>query len=246
MLNVLSFYRKKNTYIYIMIFVTISLFLLFLKKQIVLLNINRIEYDNYIVIRKDDINKIDKGIILYQEECMSFYDTILSVNDSLSNDEIILSYNISDDNSYVINNNLKIVDYSEQTFVNLYNFEKLKRENEELYLKIYLTKIEYYEKYKKLIDYAVFYNDTLNIQKTSKSLHLFNMLFRIIVVVLIFMIIVVFLNFIFDNRKNNQLLKFLGYSKSNIFLVMMCNFFSMIIISFVISLIIYILGWMLL
>ena len=77
-------------------------------------------------------------------------------NDSLSNDEIILSYNISDDNSYVISNNLKIVDYSKQTFVNLYNFEKLKRENEELYLKIYLTKIEYYEKYKKLIDDAVF------------------------------------------------------------------------------------------
>lgn len=242
MLNVLSFYRKENTYIYIMIFITISLFLLFLKKQIVLLNINRIEYDNYIVIRKDDINKIDKSIILYQEECMFFYDTILSVNDSLSNDEIILSYNISDDNSYVISNNLKIVDYSKQTFVNLYNFEKLKRENEELYLKIYLTKIEYYEKYKKLIDDAVFYNETLNIQKTSKSLHLFNMLFRIIVVVLIFMIIVAFFNLIFDNRKNNQLLKFLGYSKSNIFLVMMCNFFSMIVI----SLIIYILGWMLL
>ena len=242
MLNVLSFYRKKNTYIYIMIFITISLFLLFLKKQIVLLNINRIEYDNYIVIRKDDINKIDKSIILYQEECMFFYDTILSVNDSLSNDEIILSYNISDDNSYVISNNLKIVDYSKQTFVNLYNFEKLKRENEELYLKIYLTKIEYYEKYKKLIDDAVFYNETLNIQKTSKSLHLFNILFRIIVVVLIFMIIVAFFNLIFDNRKNNQLLKFLGYSKSNIFLVMMCNFFSMIVI----SLIIYILGWMLL
>lgn len=173
---------------------------------------------------------------------MFFYDTILSVNDSLSNDEIILSYNISDDNSYVISNNLKIVDYSKQTFVNLYNFEKLKRENEELYLKIYLTKIEYYEKYKKLIDDAVFYNETLNIQKTSKSLHLFNMLFRIIVVVLIFMIIVAFFNLIFDNRKNNQLLKFLGYSKSNIFLVMMCNFFSMIVI----SLIIYILGWMLL
>ena len=99
-----------------------------------------------------------------------------------------------------------------------------------------------YEKYKKLIDDAVFYNETLNIQKTSKSLHLFNMLFRIIVVVLIFMIIVAFFNLIFDNRKNNQLLKFLGYSKSNIFLVMMCNFFSMIVI----SLIIYILGWMLL
>ena len=93
-----------------------------------------------------------------------------------------------------------------------------------------------------MIDDAVFYNETLNIQKTSKSLHLFNMLFRIIVVVLIFMIIVAFFNLIFDNRKNNQLLKFLGYSKSNIFLVMMCNFFSMIVI----SLIIYILGWMLL
>ena len=62
MLNVLSFYRKKNTYIYIMIFITISLFLLFLKKQIVLLNINRIEYDNYIVIRKDDIISINSVI----------------------------------------------------------------------------------------------------------------------------------------------------------------------------------------
>ena len=122
MLNVLSFYRKKNTYIYIMIFITISLFLLFLKKQIVLLNINRIEYDNYIVIRKDDINKIDKSIILYQEECMFFYDTILSVNDSLSNDEIILSYNISDDNSYVISNNLKIVDYSKKHIKKMQTF----------------------------------------------------------------------------------------------------------------------------
>ena len=239
MLNIKGFYRKKSTYIYLIIFVILIFFIIYFNIKINSLNLNKESYENYFITDTNILKNINKDNILSIKKCFYLDDNIvISIDKKLNNNEIIQSYFIDDNIDFIKENNLKIIDYNNSIYISEKKFNELASKYQ-IYYKVYLKKIKDYEVYNDIINKSIYKSISINLEENKQMIKFFN-IYKIIVCIIFFiMILVVIINIIYDNKKYNKMLKLFGYSKLKIIIITLLDIISLILICLIIILIIY-------
>lgn len=236
MINIFYILRKENTYVYIIILTILAIFLSVIRTNINSLDDNKKEYEYYFLLKEDDINKISNNDILIQEDCLLLNShNVINISNKLKDNEIILAYNLDENNDFIKNNKFNIIDYDNDTYISNDKFKEIKELDR--YKKIYLKKISDYENYNELIGKSDFYSLSLDVQDAKKTLSFFKVLLVIILIILLILVCVIITNTIYDNLKNFKMLKLLGYKKNNMFFIIIMQILIILLIPFCILLI---------
>lgn len=236
MINIFYILRKENTYVYIILLTILAIFLSIIRTNINSLDDNKKEYEYYFLLKEDDINKVSNNDILIQEDCLLLNShNVINISEKLKDNEIILAYNLDENNDFIKNNKFKIIDYDNDTYISNDKFKEIKELDR--YKKIYLKRISYYENYNELIEKSDFYSLSLDVQDAKKTLSFFKVLLVIILIILLILVCVIITNTIYDNLKNFKMLKLLGYKRINMFFIIIMQILIILFIPFCILLI---------
>lgn len=240
MINIKYNFRKKNTYIYMILFLCILLFISFLNYKIKNLETNYVEFEYYFLVDNDIMDVIDKSDILLKEDCLLINDNVIfTINDNLKDNEIILPYSISENDILIKENKLKIVNYNNKGSISRKVFENLKEQYG--YKRIYLNKLGDYAKYEEVIS-NILYSQPSNIKDIKGMIRLFKTLFIFVNFSLIVLIIILIINIIYDNKIYFKMLKLFGYPIIIRFILIILQILFMLTIPFVVSIVISLFG----
>lgn len=237
MLNVIGFYRKKNTYIYFFILSITLIFLFYFNHNINFLNLNKKEYNNFF-ISNNISNEINNNDILFIESCFFIDNKTITIDESLKDDEMILAYSFNEGNEFITDNSFNIIKYGDNTLISNEKFKKLEKKYE-TYYRIYLKRIEDYKKYEKVINDSIFFSISLDLQRAKSDIKLFSGFAKIISVIIIIMLIIIIYNIINDNHKYNRILNLLGYTKIRLISIVLTEITSLCLISVSISFLLF-------
>ena len=216
----LYIFRKKNTYIFITILLFIVLFATFIIKYNNSLNNNKIEYNQFFLLKENELNKINKKDLLLYKKCLLVDNNyIIDSDEKLNYDDMILSYRLDSSNIFIKKNNLNIIGFGQTNYISNERLNDLYKEYG--YYKVYLNKLTNYKNYEYLINESVFYSKSLDVEEAIKTINIFNIVLKIIYFLLIIMMIIIILNIIFDGVKNLHLLNLLGYRKYQIIIILL-------------------------
>ena len=237
MLNVIGFYRKKNTFIYLLILSISLTFLFYFNHNINLLNFNKKEYNNYFIV-KNIPNEIYNKDSLLIEKCFLIDNKIITIDDNLKNNEMVLAYSFNEKNEFIVNNSFSIIKYGETTLISSEKFKALEEKYESNY-RIYLKEIEDYENYNNIINNSLFHSISLDLQEAKRDIKFFKGFAKIISVIIVLMIIALIYSIINDNHKYNRMLKLLGYTKVRLLYITLVEILSLCLMAVLLSIFIF-------
>lgn len=236
MINIFYIFRKENTYIYIILLSFLAIFLSIISSNIKSLDDNKKEYDYYFLLKEDEIKEVSNNDILYSEDCIlinNYY--LINISDKLKDNEMILAYKLDEESDFVKNNNFKIIDYNENSYISLEKFKEIN--SSDSYKKIYLKRITDYEKYNSLIEKSDFYSKSIDIEEAKKTMSFFKGLLIVLYIVLFLLICVIIANTIYDNLRNFRMLRLLGYKRKNMIFIIIIQILLMLFVPICILLI---------